>query len=438
MFTDSATIEVKGGDGGKGTVAWRREKYVAKGGPNGGDGGHGGSVYFTASPHADTLSNYASKKHYQAPNGKPGGGQDKHGKNGDDLFLPVPVGTLVYELFADGSKDLVADLHTKDQTALVCQGGRGGYGNAHFVSAVRQRPDFAELGEAGEEKQLQLELKLVADVGIIGYPSVGKSSIITAISAAKPKVADYEFTTLVPNLGVVDYDNNQYIVCDVPGLIEGAADGKGLGHTFLKHIERCRILLHTLSIERGLRDDGSVAQSLQEDYLAIRKELERYSEVLASKPEYIVLNKSDLLTKAELTELTVELKALGLNIWQCFSTFVKEDMDTLKKKLLTVVEKHKTESVVAEEPTEEVVLNPLQEKAGMRNYTLEADDSKVVITGKRLEQLVAMTDFNQPGAVKRLNNVLERIGILKQLKKHEGKQVLIGKVDVSEVVSNVQ
>jgi GTPase len=441
MFTDSATILVRGGNGGNGTVAWRREKYVAMGGPNGGDGGNGGSVVFRASPHTDTLSDYHSKKRFQAENGKAGGGDNMHGRSGENVELLVPPGTLIYEILPDGSKSLLIDLDVTDAQALVCKGGRGGFGNAHFVSSVRQSPDFAELGEEGEVKQLFLELKLVADVGIIGYPSVGKSSIIAAISAAKPKIAAYEFTTLVPNLGVVEYNKRSYVVCDVPGLIEGAADGKGLGHTFLKHIERCRVLLHVLSIERAVQntEGRTIAEALLHDYNVIRKELEKYSPVLPFKHECIYINKTDILTPEELEELLQELKASNVNVWSTGSTFNRDAMNTLKKELLTVVltERERAAAEVLTEEPEEVVLTPGDEVAGtVRDYRVDITEERVTIIGKRIEQIVSMTNFTQPGAVARLKDVLERIGIATLQRRNPRKAIIIGTTNVTNILSD--
>ena len=236
MFLDEATITAIGGNGGRGCVSWRREKYVPKGGPDGGNGGRGGNIYIIADENTDTLSDFASTKKFSAQKGRFGSGRNKNGKDGEDLFLKVPPGTTITDS-SDNTE--VADLSTHGDQCLVASGGRGGFGNAHFKSSTRQRPDFAELGEPGEEREVQLELKLVADVGIIGFPSVGKSTLISVVSAAKPKIADYPFTTLVPNLGVVDVGERSFVVCDVPGLIEGDSEGKGLGDTFLKHIERC-------------------------------------------------------------------------------------------------------------------------------------------------------------------------------------------------------
>lgn len=418
MFTDEATIQVTGGHGGSGVVSWRREKYVAKGGPDGGDGGDGGNVYLIADPNTDTLSHFLSKKVYKAEPGGNGRKQKMHGKNGVDIVLKVPPGTLVYK---DDTKEPVADLaYTGDQVLLV-KGGRGGFGNWHFKSAVRQRPDFCELGEPGEQANIHLELKLVADVGIIGYPSVGKSTLISAISAAKPKVAAYEFTTLVPNLGVVQVDDRDYIVCDVPGLIEGASEGKGLGHKFLRHIERCGLLLHILDASRD---------SLEEDYKAIRKELENYSPTLAKKKELVVMNKIDVLG-----DDVIELA--GIDVFAQISAAGRIGTDELTKKLLPIVleERQKRREAEDVQVDDVPVLKPHEDGMQMASYRIEEAEETVIVRGKRLEQLAIMTDFSSEGAARRFRDIIERIGLAKTLKRLSvNKKVYIGKIDMTDVL----
>ncbi len=309
MFQDEATITVTGGSGGPGCVSWRREKYIPKGGPDGGDGGKGGSVFLQADSNTDTLSLYRSTKNFKAENGEGGMKKNKHGKSGNDLLLIVPPGTQIRE-----GKEVLADLAHHGDEVQVVQGGRGGFGNTHFKSSVRQRPDFAEKGEPGTTKTLTLELKLVADVGIIGYPSVGKSTLISTISESKPKIGDYPFTTLVPNLGVVEIDERSFVVCDVPGLIEGASEGKGLGHQFLKHIERCRVLLHLLDLSRAMQDGEVDVQVLVDDYNAIRKELETFSPDLAEKREIVALSKADLAPDT-VDDIVSQLQKKGIDVF---------------------------------------------------------------------------------------------------------------------------
>jgi len=285
-FIDEVKIKVKAGDGGRGCVSFRREKNVPRGGPNGGDGGNGGDVVMVADPQFTTLLDLRYQKHYDAKRGEHGRGKDQYGKGGDDRVVPVPVGTLVRDT---ATGDLLADLQTAGQRVIVAAGGRGGKGNAHFVSATHQGPRFAQPGLPGEEKELYVELRLLADVGIIGLPNAGKSTLISVISAARPKIADYPFTTLVPNLGVVQYgEGKSWVVADIPGLIEGAHRGEGLGHRFLKHVSRTRLLLHLLDASR-IREEEPL-----EDWLAINRELGLFDPALAEKPQIVVANKIDL------------------------------------------------------------------------------------------------------------------------------------------------
>ena len=286
MFIDEAEIWVKAGDGGHGCVSFRREKFVPKGGPDGGDGGRGGHVCFEAAADKDTLLDFAGRRHWRAENGGCGQGSNKHGANGDDLVIPVPPGTLIYDTELDL---LLKDLSEVGAKARVCRGGRGGRGNKAFASSTNQTPRTAESGKPGQERDLRLELKLIADVGLVGLPNAGKSTLISRCSAARPKIASYPFTTLEPVLGIVELSGyRRFVMADIPGLIEGASAGAGLGHDFLKHIERTTIIVHILDI---MPMDGS---NPVENYHAIRAELERHSQVLAEKQEVIVANKSDL------------------------------------------------------------------------------------------------------------------------------------------------
>lgn len=428
MFIDEAVITVRGGSGGRGCVSFRREAYVPLGGPNGGDGGRGGNVIFLADENTDTLSDFASRKVFDAPKGIFGKGKNKNGKTGDDLILRVPPGTLVKD--AEGG-DLLADLMAPGDQYLAAHGGRGGYGNAHFATSTRQAPDFAELGEPGESAVVKLELKLVADVGIIGYPSVGKSSLIAAVSSARPKVADYPFTTLVPNLGVVKVSGREFVMCDVPGLIEGASEGKGLGDKFLRHIERCGVLLHLLDISR---DDVAA------DYRSIRKELAAFSPALEKKHEIVALNKIDLVGNEPQMWMD-QLREAGIEVHGAISAATHQGTDALMKDLLPIVlqerEKRRSQEE-SEEAERRVVLSPQKESARMGAYRIvRTDDSTLRIEGKRLEQFTAMTDFGKEGGRQRFMDVIERIGLVKALKRENarpGEAVMIGKVDVSSYI----
>ena len=286
MFIDQAKIWVKAGDGGHGCVSLRHEKFIPKGGPDGGDGGRGGNVYFQAVENLDTLLDFAGKHHWQAQNGQPGSGNNKHGASGDDLIIRVPPGTLIYDTDLNL---LLKDLNEVDLKVRVCLGGRGGKGNKAFATAIHQTPRYAEPGKKGQERNIKLELKLIADVGLVGLPNAGKSTLISRCSAARPKIADYPFTTLEPVLGIVELsDYRRFVMADIPGLIEGASKGAGLGHDFLKHIERTKILAHIIDL---MPLDGS---DPAENYKTIRSELDKHSHILTQKPEVIIANKTDL------------------------------------------------------------------------------------------------------------------------------------------------
>lgn len=307
MFVDTARIFVKAGDGGKGAVSFRREKYVPAGGPDGGDGGDGGDVVVEANDSMRTLIDLRHKTHYRAENGRPGAGADKHGKNGANEVIRVPPGTVVLDA---ATRAVLADLVSSGQSAVVARGGRGGRGNARFATATRQAPRYAQPGTAGEERWLELELKLLADVGLVGLPNVGKSTLISRISAARPKIADYPFTTLVPNLGVVDAgDGASFVVADIPGLIEGAHAGAGLGHEFLRHVERTRVLVHVLDLAALDRDP-------LHDFEVVESELRLYSPELAERPTIVALNKVDVPdAQARLDEVRDALRARGFEVY---------------------------------------------------------------------------------------------------------------------------
>jgi len=287
MFVDEAVIHVKAGDGGNGCISFRREKYIPKGGPDGGDGGNGGSVIFLADSNIDTLLDFSGRHHWKAPRGQMGMGKKMSGLTGEDLVINVPCGTLVYDA---EHGNLLADLDVPHRRVVIARGGKGGKGNWHFKSSVNQTPRYAEPGTEGQERHLRLELKLIADVGLVGMPNAGKSTLLRAISAARPKVADYPFTTLDPQLGIVDLGERRMVVADIPGLIEGAQSGAGLGHAFLRHIERTKIIVHLLDL---FPQDGSDPAT---NYRVIRRELEAFSPQLAEKKEIIAANKLDLAT----------------------------------------------------------------------------------------------------------------------------------------------
>ncbi|MDD5041486.1 MAG: GTPase ObgE [Candidatus Peribacteraceae bacterium] len=433
MFLDEATISVTGGNGGNGCVSWRHEKYIPMGGPEGGDGGYGGNVIIEANANTDTLSDFAAKKRFAAEPGGPGRGRKCHGKDGADLILFVPPGTIVTDAL---SKEIMADLSAPGDRVTVAEGGRGGYGNAHFKSSVRRKPDFAEKGEPGKKREVKLDLKLVADAGIIGYPSVGKSTLISVVSSARPKIAPYPFTTLIPNLGVVTVKGRQFVLCDVPGLIEGASEGKGLGDQFLRHIERCGILIHLLDISRALEPDGTInPKALIADYRAIRRELTSFAPALAKKKELVVLNKSDL-TSAPLTTLLTALKKARIAIHATVSAATRQGTDALMVSLLPLILKERTlrpdtkPASKASLPT----LHPHIAEEGMRNFSVEEKKGKIVISGKRLEQLTEMTNFEHPGGVRRFRDVLRKIGLFSTVERarRKGIPAYIGRIRVDQ------
>ena len=307
MFIDQATIKVKAGDGGKGCIAFRREKFVPKGGPSGGDGGKGGSVWIVASQRLNTLYHLQFRREWEAGRGQHGMGSNCSGVDGADNTIELPIGSVVRD---KATGDLVADLTHDGERILVAKGGRGGWGNQHFATATRQAPRFAQDGNAGEERELTIELKLIADVGLIGLPNAGKSTLISVISAAKPKIADYPFTTLVPNLGVVraDDNNDTFVVADIPGLIEGAHEGHGLGDRFLRHVERCTVLVHLV--------DLAVNETPEVDAAVIARELERYSETLATKPRIICGSKLDSAVPGNSEKLRAYAETNGYDYYE--------------------------------------------------------------------------------------------------------------------------
>jgi len=295
-FLDEAKVYIRSGDGGNGCVSFRREKFIEFGGPNGGDGGKGGDVIAQAVDGLNTLIDYRYQQHFKAKNGRGGMGKDRHGASGDDIFMKVPAGTQIYE---EDGETLLADLAEVGQRVVLARGGNGGFGNARFKTSTNRAPRHGNPGQPGEERTIRLRLKLIADAGIVGLPNAGKSTFLAAVSAAKPKIADYPFTTLHPQLGVVEIDGREFVLADIPGLIEGAHEGVGLGDRFLGHVERCRVLLHLV--------DGT-GEHAGEAYTTVRAELEAYGEGLAEKPEIVALNKADALTPEQLKQQTARLK----------------------------------------------------------------------------------------------------------------------------------
>ncbi len=420
MFCDITKIEVTAGRGGGGCISLLREKFNAKGGPDGGDGGKGGSLFMKANRNLNSLIELHTRKKFAAEAGQPGSGSQLHGRDGESITLEVPVGTIVRDL---DTNEVLADFSYHEEIFEVVKGGRGGYGNEHFTTSIRQTPRFAELGEPGEEKTLDLELQLVADIGIIGLPSAGKSTLISVISAAKPKVAAYHFTTLIPNLGVVKMsDNRSFVACDIPGLIEGAADGKGLGDEFLRHITRSRILVHLVDI--------SLKNPIQ-DYKTIRNELIKYSPELANKPEIVLFSKTDVLgDDSELLDIVTKdfEKETGINPLP-LSSFNRSGLDKLLEKVWEHILAEKVKTQEEDQKTEEnrQVFQPhLEQKVNPKVWKIEPEVQKgdhfgapkrvgYRITGKRFEQIVVMTEFTNKDAMMRVRDVMFKLGIQKEL-----------------------
>ncbi len=414
MFADEATIWVKAGDGGNGAVAFRREKYVPRGGPAGGNGGKGGDVYLVASPHHNTLAHFRQAMHFKAGRGGHGGGFNKQGAQGEDCEIPVPPGTVVYDAETDA---YLGELLQPGERLLVARGGRGGRGNAAFRSPTYQTPRFAEKGEPGEARRLRLELKLIADVGIVGVPNAGKSTLLAAVTRARPKIADYPFTTLEPELGVAVVGDRAIVLADIPGLIEGAHAGAGLGLNFLRHIERTRLLIHLLN---GLSPDPVG------DYEVINQELELFKPYLAAKPQIVAFNKMDL---PEVRERWPEVRR----------AFARRDVEIIPisaatgENTRTLLER--VAARLAELPPPEPlphplpVLQPVDEDA----FTIERTPDGWIVRGRRIERVAAMTNWNYYEAITRFQRILEAMGIRQALEAagvQEGDTVFIGPVEL--------
>lgn len=419
MFYDYAKVNVKAGDGGNGIVAFRREKYVPKGGPAGGDGGAGGSIILRADEGLSTLIDFHYQTHYKGKRGAHGSGAKQHGRSAEDIVLRVPIGTVVRD--AD-TKRLLGDLRHHGEEIVVAKGGRGGRGNARFVSSTHRAPAFAENGEKGEERWITLELKLLADVGLVGFPNVGKSTIISRVSAAKPKIANYHFTTLEPNLGMVRVDaGRSFVIADVPGLVEGAAEGAGLGHRFLRHVERTRVLVHVVDLS------GSEGRDPLEDLAIIRGELERYAPQLNEKPMVIVANKVDLMSDDERSAALARLSEAYPDV-RIFpmSAATDSDLNALIYHLADVLDAIGPVEYSEEdfEPAEEPVV---KEEAPFRVQKIAPDAYEVV--GPEIEGLVGRTQFDRDEGVERFMKILDNMGIEKALREagiKDGDTVIVG------------
>ena len=402
MFIDKAKIMIISGAGGDGMVAFRREKYVPRGGPSGGDGGKGGSVYLKADTGLNTLINFRRKRKFAAEKGENGGAKEMYGKGGEDIIIDVPLGTMVYD---NDTNELLADMVHQDQMVLIAKGGKGGRGNTHFATSAVRAPTYAEKGEPGESKEIRLELKVLADVGLIGFPSVGKSSLIRKVSGARPEVAAYHFTTLSPSLGVVNLDETRsFVMADIPGLIEGASQGVGLGHEFLRHVERSRVLIHVLDIA------GSEGRDPLSDFEIINNELEIYSPALAQKKQIVAGNKIDLITnRTELEQIKQQIESKGYSFFP-ICTLTGEGIKSLLEKAWTILQE--TETTTFDNQEKAIVYELPQNE-----FKIEYDGHVYSVIGKRVEKLVAMTDFDNSVSLRRFNKAWKFMGLDKLLKK---------------------
>ncbi|KOR24258.1 GTPase ObgE [Clostridium sp. L74] len=402
MFIDTAKIFVKSGKGGDGAISFRREKYIAFGGPDGGDGGKGGNVVLVVDPNMTTLLDFTYKRKYKSEPGGNGAGSKCFGKNGKDLHIKVPMGTIVRDAETD---KIMADLSKPEDSYIVAKGGRGGKGNCRFTTPTRQAPDFAEPGMPEEERWIKLELKLLADVGLIGFPNVGKSTLLSVVSKARPKIANYHFTTLKPNLGVVSIEGvNNFVIADIPGIIEGASEGVGLGLDFLRHVERTRVLIHVVDISsvEGRDPYG--------DFLKINEELKRYNIKLYDRPQIIAANKSDMLFDEEkFEEFKTKIEKLGFNKVFKISAATKEGVDALMKeaaRLLSTIPV--TELQIAEE-------DKFVEEEKRFTYSIRKEDNTYIVEGSFVDRLLNAVNVNDPDDLRYFHKVLKNKGVMEEL-----------------------
>lgn len=402
MFIDKAVIKIKAGDGGNGAVAFHREKYINAGGPDGGDGGKGGDIVFMVDDNLSTLNDFKYKRKYKAPNGMDGSGGRRNGKKGEDLVIRVPRGTIIRE---NESGVIMADMST-DESFIAAKGGRGGWGNSHFATSTRQTPRFAKGGNPGEEWEITLELKLLADVGLLGFPNVGKSSFISVVSQAKPIIADYHFTTITPVLGVVSMgEGSSFVIADIPGLIEGASEGVGLGHAFLRHVDRCRMLVHIVDVA------GSEGRDPREDFEKINLELSRFNPELSERPQIVVGNKIDLATDEQREEFRAYIEEQGYQYFEMCAPITegtKEVIDAVAALLSTLppVRKYEREEI------------PLETLLGKQNtgFEITVEDDVYIVEAPWLIRIICHTDLDDYESLQYFQRVLISSGIIDALR----------------------
>lgn len=405
MFVDTATIKIKAGNGGNGLISFRREKYVPAGGPDGGDGGRGGSVWAEVDSNASTLMDFRYRHNYEAKNGGDGGGKKFHGKDGEDIVIKVPPGTLIRDA-ATGK--IIADMVADSPKKLLARGGNGGWGNTHFATPTRQAPNFAKNGLRGEEREIILELKLIADVGLLGFPNVGKSTLLSKVTAAKPKIANYHFTTLEPNLGIVDLRGvGSFVLADIPGLIEGASEGAGLGHEFLRHIERTRLLIHMVDVSFLEGRDPL------EDYDKINTELEHYSSSLAQKPQIVAANKTDVIVdEGPYLQFRAEMEKRGIPIFEISAATGKNVADLMKYAYEQLSALPPAPVFESEIDLEEELVSPDERP----QFTIHLDeDGAYVIEGSWIEKVGGSINFDNNESLIYFQRTLRRAGLFDAL-----------------------
>lgn len=414
MFVDQASIKVKAGRGGRGLSSFRREKFVAKGGPDGGDGGNGGSVIVRSDHNVNTLAKFRHAKEIRAEDGENGKKRRAHGKSGDDTEIIVPPGTVIY----NGGKQ-IADLKTAGQSFVLAKGGRGGFGNAHFKSSTRQAPVVAEIGEPGEELVLDMELKIVADIGLVGLPNAGKSTFLSVVSNARPRIADYPFTTLEPHLGVAAVFDTEVVIADIPGLISGASEGKGLGDDFLRHVERTRVLIHMVD----MNTDDPLG-----DYRSVRRELEQYKVDLSGKPHLVALTKADVADKKHVAKVEKSFRRAGIETFTIAATAHK-GVDQLLAGAIKLIEDLTPE--MEEAQAEDVPTITLADDPEAWEISLE--NGRLVVRGEKVEGFALRTDTANEAAMARLKDILHKKGVLRELQRYghkPGDPVVIAGKDI--------
>lgn len=417
-FVDSVQVQIKAGKGGDGMISFRRERYVDRGGPNGGDGGKGGDVVFVADQNLNSLQQFRHNQILEAEEGEPGGTQKKHGKNGQDRIVKVPVGTAV--VF---NSELLADLTEPGQEEVIAAGGKGGFGNAHFTSSTRQAPRFSERGEPGVEyEDVELELKLIADVGLVGLPNAGKSTFLSVVSNARPEIADYPFTTLKPNLGVADIDDDSLLIADIPGLIEGASLGKGLGDEFLRHVERTKVLIHLID---------AYSNDIKKDYKVIQNELKNYIIDLSERPQVVAITKVEGLDEEMVNDRLSELQPLvpAQTPLMAISSQAKKGLTELLREAYNLVTEAKAAQQEAVEEQSDVLVHTLDDS---ERWDVEKDGNVFVVSGQKIERFALRTDFSNDAGVQRLKAIMRKMGIMHALVRKGAKDESIVRIGSNE------